>query len=111
MAILGTLLKRSIKLRENLEEEYSSPFELQKNVLRDLLITASGTEFGRYYDFSEILRHFRRGPKEFYRHFQKIPLHDYNKMHKDWWQLSLKGVKNVCWPGRMKYFALSSGTS
>lgn len=111
MAILGTLLKRGIKLRENLDQEYSSPFELQKNVLKDLLITASDTEIGRYYDFSEILGHFRKGPKEFYRHFQKIPLHDYNKIYKDWWQLSLKGVKNVCWPGRVKYFALSSGTS
>jgi len=111
MAILGTLLKRSLKLRENLEQEYSSPFELQKNVLRDLLITASDTEIGRYYHFSGILNYFRKGPKEFHRHFQKIPLHDYNKIHKDWWQLSLKGVKNVCWPGRMKYFALSSGTS
>ncbi|MBL7847162.1 MAG: GH3 auxin-responsive promoter family protein [Cyclobacteriaceae bacterium] len=111
MAILGTLLKRSIKLRENLEQEYSSPFELQKNVLKDLLVMASGTEFGKYYDFTGILRQFRKGPKEFYRHFQQIPLHDYNKMHKDWWQLSLKGVKNVCWPGRIKYFALSSGTS
>ena len=111
MAILGTLLKRGIKLRENLEQEYSSPFELQKNVLKDLLITASDTEIGRYYDFSEILGHFRKGPKEFYRHFQKIPLHDYNKIYKDWWQLSLKGAKNVCWPGRVKYFALSSGTS
>lgn len=111
MAILGTLLKRSLKLRENLEQEYSSPFELQKNVLRDLLITAADTEFGRYYHFSEILRYFRKGPKEFYRHFQQIPLHDYNKIYKDWWQLSLKGVKNICWPGRMKYFALSSGTS
>jgi len=111
MAILGTLLKRSIKLRENLEQEYSSPFELQKNVLRDLLITAADTEFGRYYNFPGILNHFRKGPKEFYRHFQKIPPHDYNKIYKDWWQLSLKGVKNICWPGRMKYFALSSGTS
>lgn len=111
MAILGTLLKRSIKLRENLEQEYSSPFELQKNVLKDLLITAADTEFGRYYNFAGMLSHFRKGPKEFYRHYQKIPLHDYNKIYKDWWQLSLKGVKNVCWPGRMKYFALSSGTS
>ncbi len=111
MAILGTLLKRSIKLRENLEQEYSSPFELQKNVLKDLLITAADTEFGRYYNFAEILSHFRKGPREFYRYYQKIPLHDYNKIYKDWWQLSLKGVKNVCWPGRMKYFALSSGTS
>jgi hypothetical protein len=111
MAILGTLLKRGIKLRENLEQEYSSPFDLQKNVLKDLLITAADTEIGRYYDFSGILGHFRKGPKEFYRHFQKIPLHDYNKIYKDWWQLSLKGAKNVCWPGRVKYFALSSGTS
>jgi hypothetical protein len=111
MAILGTLLKRSLKLRENMEQEYSSPFELQKNVLKDLMITAADTEFGRYYHFSEILKYFRKGPKEFYKHFQQIPLHDYNKIHKDWWQLSLKGVKNICWPGRMKYFALSSGTS
>lgn len=111
MAILGTLLKRSIKLRENLEQEYSSPFELQKNVLKELLITAADTEFGHCYDFSEVLGHFRKGPKDFYRYYQKIPLHDYNKIYKDWWQLSLKGVKNVCWPGRIKYFALSSGTS
>jgi hypothetical protein len=111
MAILGTLLKRSLKLRENMEQEYSSPFELQKNVLKDLMITAADTEFGRYYHFLEVLKYFRKGPKEFYKHFQQIPLHDYNKIHKDWWQLSLKGVKDICWPGRMKYFALSSGTS
>ncbi len=111
MAILGTLLKRGIKLRENLEQEYSSPFELQKNELKELLITASNTEFGKNYNFHEILRIFRRGPKEFYGHFKRIPLHDYNKIYKDWWQLALKGAKNICWPGRVKYFALSSGTS
>lgn len=111
MAILGTLLKRGIKLRENLDQEYSTPFELQKNVLRELLITASNTEIGKYYNFPEILRQFRKGPKGFYDKFRNIPLHDYNKMYKDWWQLSLKGGKNICWPGRIKYFALSSGTS
>ena len=111
MAILGTLLKRGIKLRENLEQEYSSPFELQKHELKELLITATHSEFGRYYSFQEILRNFRRGPKGFYSHFKTIPLHDYNKIHKDWWQLALKGAKNICWPGRVKYFALSSGTS
>ena len=111
MAILGTLLKRGIKLRDNLDQEYSSPFELQKNVLKDLLITACDTEIGHYYDFPEILSHFRKGPREFYSHFKKIPHHDYDKIYKDWWKLSLKGVKNICWPGRVKYFALSSGTS
>lgn len=111
MAILGTLLKRGIKLRENLEQEYSSPFELQKHVLRNLLLSAEKTEFGRYYNLKEILRHFRRGPKEFYSHFRRIPVHDYNKIYKDWWQLAQKGAKNICWPGRVKYYALSSGTS
>jgi hypothetical protein len=30
MAILGTLLKKGIRLREMLEQEYTSPFDLQK---------------------------------------------------------------------------------
>ncbi len=111
MAILGTLLKKGIKLRENLDQEYSSPFELQKNELKELLITASQTEFGKYYNFNEILSHFRKGNKGFYNSFKKVPIHDYNKIYKDWWQLSSQGVKNICWPGRVKYFALSSGTS
>jgi hypothetical protein len=111
MAILGTLLKRGIKLRENLGQEYSSPFELQKIVLKELLITASSTEFGKEYKFQDILGTFRKGSKEFYKNFKKIPLHDYNKIYQAWWQLALKGAKNICWPGRVKYFALSSGTS
>ncbi len=73
---------------------------------------ASRTEFGKYYNFQDILKAFRKGEKEFHRVFSRnIPIHTYNKMYADWWKLSLKGVKNVTWPGRTKYFALSSGTS
>ena len=112
MAILGTLLKKGIKLRENLEQEYTSPFELQKKELKELMITASQTEFGKYYDFHRILEQFRRGHRDFYSAYKEtVPIHDYNKIYKDWWQLALKGAKNICWPGRVKYFALSSGTS
>lgn len=112
MAILGTLLKKGIKLRESLDQEYSSPLELQKKELKELLIFANQTEFGKYYRFHEILEKFRSGDRSFYTAFkQAIPIHDYNKIYKDWWHLSLKGAKNICWPGRIKYFALSSGTS
>ncbi|GIL23315.1 MAG: hypothetical protein BroJett042_18280 [Bacteroidota bacterium] len=112
MAILGTLLKKGIKLRENLDQEYTSPFELQKQELKDLMITASQTEFGRYYNFQGILTQFRKGHHTFYQAFKSaVPIHDYNKIYKEWWHLSLKGAKNICWPGRIKYFALSSGTS
>jgi hypothetical protein len=112
MAILGTLLKKGIRLREMLEEEFTSPVDLQKKELKELLITASSTEFGKYYNFPGILKSFRAGGNEFYQQFKKsVPLHTYNKMYADWWKLALRGVKNVTWPGRVKYFALSSGTS
>jgi hypothetical protein len=112
MAILGTLLKKGIKLRENLDQEYTSPFELQKQELKDLMITASQTEFGKYYNFSALLSQFRKEHHAFYHAFKSaVPIHDYNKIYKDWWHLSIKGAKNICWPGRVKYFALSSGTS
>ncbi len=112
MAILGTLLKKGIRLREMLEQEYSSPFDLQKKELKELLIHASQTEFGKFYNFPKILSAFRKGHKQFYDSYREnVPIHDYNKIYNDWWKLSLKGVRDVCWPGRIKYFALSSGTS
>ena len=112
MAILGTLLKKGIRIREMLEQEYTSPYDLQKKELKELIITASQTEFGKHYDFQDILQGFKKSDKSFYKLFkQKVPIHTYNKIHGDWWKLALKGVKNVCWPGRVKYFALSSGTS
>jgi hypothetical protein len=112
MAILGTLLKKGIQIREILEQEYSSPFDLQKKELKELLIAARQTEFGKYYNFPQILNNFKVGNKQFYASFRaNVPVHNYNKIHSDWWKLALKGVKNVCWPGRVKYFALSSGTS
>lgn len=112
MAILGTLLKKGIRIREMLEQEYAPPSDLQKKELSELLMEASQTEFGKYYNFQEILGSLRKGNKEFYKQFKEnVPIHTYNKIYNDWWKFSLKGVKNVCWPGRVKYFALSSGTS
>jgi hypothetical protein len=112
MAILGALIKKGLKLRENFREEFSSPLELQKDELRRLLFDARNTEFGTHYGFKGILSSFRKGYTDFYQSFRSVvPLHDYNKMHREWWQFSLQGAKHISWPGRTKYFALSSGTS
>ena len=112
MPILGTLLKKGIRIREMLEQEYTSPFDLQKKELKELLITASQTEFGKYYNFPDILHGFRKDDKEFYRRFKSnVPIHTYNKIYNDWWNQAQRGDRNVCWPGTVKYFALSSGTS
>lgn len=113
MPILGTLLKKGIRIRESLEQDYTNPLDLQKNELKDLLMTAESTEFGRHYKFKEILSGFKSwDQKRFFEQFKSnIPIHNYNKMYSEWWYMLKQGRRNVSWPGRVKYFALSSGTS
>ena len=66
MPIIGTLLKKGIRIRESLEQEYSNPLDLQKNELKKLLITASQTAFGKAYRFDDILASYRYFGKEFF---------------------------------------------
>ncbi|MEP1032762.1 GH3 auxin-responsive promoter family protein [Ekhidna sp.] len=112
MAILGTLLKKGIMLRESLEQLYTSPLDLQKQELRNLLIQCQSTKFGMSHSFDSILTSFKKGKNEFYKSFtEKVPIHDYDKIYQDWWHMAKEGERDVCWPGKIKYFALSSGTS
>lgn len=79
----------------------------QLRVLRKLLRKARFTEFGQRYRFDEILLSRHAGKK-----FQDIvPIHDYNSIYEQWWKKTLDGVTDVTWPGKIKYYALSSGTS
>lgn len=113
MPILGKLLKQGIKIRESLEQEYTSPFDLQKQELRKLLINASQTKFGKHYQFKQVLKDFKsKDLHAFYSSYcAKVPIHNYNKIYNEWWHLNIEGNTDVCWPGMVKYFALSSGTS
>ena len=113
MAILGTLLKKGIMLRESLEQLYSSPIDLQKQELRNLLIQAQGTKFGTTYKFNSVLRSFKgNNNDEFYQAFKEtVPIFDYDKIYDEWWHLCKEGKNDICWPGKIKYFALSSGTA
>jgi len=112
MAILGTLLKRGIRLRESLEQEYSSPIELQKLELKKLLIAAAKTEFGQRYQFKDILTEFIKKGNSFYDIYKtNVPTFNYDKIYTEWWYRLKDGEKNITWPGEIKYFALSSGTS
>ena len=79
----------------------------QQAVLKKLLRRAQFTHFGEAYGFSDILR-----SKNIVEEFQKnVPVHDYNTIFKKWWYRTLNGEPFVTWPGKVKYFALSSGTS
>ncbi len=79
----------------------------QKKVLKKLLTKARFTNFGQKYHFDNILL-----KKNIEKEFQKnVPIHDYNKIYNEWWKKTLDGVPDVTWPGKIKYYALSSGTS
>jgi hypothetical protein len=85
----------------------NSPERQQLKVLRKLMNKARFTEFGQAFHFDDIL--LSDNPYEEYR--KRVPLFDYNTIYKDWWHRTLEGIPDVCWPGKIKYFALSSGTS
>jgi len=85
----------------------NDPQHQQLRVLKKLLHKARFTAFGQQYRFDEIL--LDRHPA---RKFQElVPVHDYNKIYNDWWKKTIEGVPDVAWPGKIKYYALSSGTS
>src|SRR6187549_877561 len=85
----------------------NDPRRQQIRVLKKLLRKARFTEFGQQYRFDDIL--LSRLPAKKFR--ELVPLHDYNKIYNEWWKKTLEGVPDVTWPGKIKYYALSSGTS
>lgn len=94
-------LARALRLPEN------SIRRQQLKVLKRLLRKARFTEFGQRYQFDEILMSTHAGKK-----FQElVPVFDYNKIYNEWWHKTLENKSDVCWPGKIKYYALSSGTS
>jgi hypothetical protein len=84
-----------------------TPQRSQLRVLKKLLRRARYTAFGQAFGFEQILQS-KRVEKMFQ---QKVPVYSYSKIYKDWWHKTLEGQADICWPGKIKYFALSSGTS
>ena len=98
---LPASLAKALRLPEN------NAGRQQIKVLQKLLRKARFTEFGQHYKFDEIL--MDSNPEKKFQ--QLVPVFDYNKIYKEWWHRSLENKSDVCWPGRIKYYALSSGTS
>lgn len=110
MPILGAIIKKAYELRNmpvELKKQRIKPLVAQKIQLKSLLRKAQFTAFGEHYDFESILE--SKDPVEAFRN--QVPVFDYNSMYKQWWYRALNGEAYVSWPGRVKYFALSSGTS
>ncbi|MEZ5018133.1 MAG: GH3 auxin-responsive promoter family protein [Flavipsychrobacter sp.] len=108
MALLGNLISRSLRIRKQFKLAVASPETYQRYTLHQLLERGQYTSFGKHYGFSEMLSEDFDFVKTFRDH---VPIHTYNDIHKEWWHRCHNGEENVTWPGKVKYFALSSGTS
>ncbi len=78
------------------------PIESQNKELKKILKSASSTEWGKRYKFNSY-----RKPNDWK---QLLPVQDYETIKDDIHRM-MKGERDVLWPGRVKYFAKSSGTT
>jgi hypothetical protein len=101
--LLGPALSLYLRRVEGwLRRAAADPAAAQRRVLRRLLDRARHTAFGRRHGFSSIAGH-----ADFIR---AVPIADY-VARLEWVQRMLAGEPDVCWPGKVRYFAQTSGTT
>lgn len=108
--VFGSLMKTVYSVGNipiDIKQRRLDPIKAQTKELKKLLKKASETAFGERYHFEDILK--SDDILNTYR--ENVPIFDYNSMYKNWWFRALNGEAYVSWPGKVKYFALSSGTS
>lgn len=78
------------------------PCEVQEEQILDMISKAQDTEFGKEYNFSEIktIEQFQRN----------VPITNYEGL-KPYVDKLREGEKDVLWPGEIRWFAKSSGTT
>jgi hypothetical protein len=109
MAFIGKAIKRALTLQKtlNIVRRRQSPVKKQEKTFLKLIKKAQDTAFGEHFGFSEILD--SNNPIALFQ--SRVPVYDYDSIHRDWWFRMLEGEEDVTWPGKVQYFALSSGTS
>ena len=90
-----------VSRRKQIEKYSTNAEEIQNGVLKKLVDAASSTEWGRRYDFKNI---------KDYSGFDKQPVQVYDDV-KGYIDRMRHGEKDVLWPGTVKWYAKSSGTT
>jgi hypothetical protein len=79
------------------------PAEAQARTLLGLVARARATRFGRDHDFAAI-----RSVADFQ---ARVPIRTYEDLWEAYWRKAWPILDNVTWPGRIPFFARSSGTT
>ena len=103
MRLLGAILLKAAQCRlGKMQPWLKDPWSIQQRTLIDLVRRAEDTQWGRRFGFSDI-----RSVEDYQR---QVPLAGYEDFA-PYWEQAAKGVPDVTWPGNIKYFALTSGTT
>jgi len=102
-AVVNASLSKYLRWRySRLQQVVSNPSETQRILLLKLLQNAQSTEIGKKYKFHRI---------KSYSDFQsQVPVVQYEDL-KPMIERMMYGEKDVLWPGRVKWFSKSSGTT
>src|SRR5690554_1150809 len=97
--VMEILMKKRMRQIENF---IKYPIETQENTLFNNLSKARNTEYGNLYKFNEIdnLREFQ----------SRVPLVTYEEFE-PYIEKARRGIADVSWEGKIKWFAKSSGTT
>jgi len=107
MPIIGKLLKQTTAITYKRNTKKRQDIGNQLESLFKLLSKAKKTNFGSTHNFPFILEQ-----DEIIKAYQhEVPITDYENFHKNWLSESINGTKDHTWPGRIRYYALSSGTT
>lgn len=107
MPIIGKLLKKTTQIGYKRNYNKGREYRDQIKVLAKLLDKGRYTKFGVHHNFEGI-----SDAENAIEAFQKqVPIMDYERFYDSWLKHSILGVKDNTWPGRVKFYALSSGTT
>ena len=107
MPIIGKILKTSSKIQFQKNSKVKREYKSQVRSLFKLIDFAKDTNFGLKYGFNDMITN-----EGLISSFQEnVPLTNYDLFYGDWLKKSIEGKKNHTWPGKIKHYALSSGTS
>lgn len=103
MITLTSIIRKFFEPRQReLEKMLTHSEELQHDVLQTLLERAQNTEYGRNHVFDRI-----NGYDEYVKH---VPVNTYEELKNDIDRMR-QGERDVLWPGQVRWYAKSSGTT
>ncbi|MCI7310255.1 MAG: GH3 auxin-responsive promoter family protein [Prevotella sp.] len=102
MSITSIARKFFLPRQKELEKHWLSPDDLQQQVLKALIAAGKDTEYGRKHLFSHTV-----GYEDY---IKNVPINTYEELKGDIDRMR-HGESNILWPGKIRWYAKSSGTT